>query len=325
MPYPCNQLGFDRLFKTDKDCLDYLLQLKQPEGFHCLKCGNKTYWLGTREKLICKKCRAETSITANTLFHKSRLPLGVLFRAMWWIIAQKNAAPTYLPACPVGPAGGQGVSAQGLQRVLGIGSYETAWGWLHKFRRLIVMSDREKLSGMVEIDETLVGGKKSGKRGRGAEGKTLVVMALEINNFGTGRVRLMEIPDATRQSLNAFIKANIEKGTTITTDGWKGYVDINKMPRLPADRGYKRIISDQTKLLDGEHILPHVHRIASLLKKWLLGTHQSYVTKNYLQYYLDEFVFRHNRRKSKSRGLLFYTLIQQAAKAKPIKDTKKRE
>lgn len=301
MPYPRNQLDFDRLFKTDKDCLDYLLQLKQPEGFRCLKCGNETYWLGTREKLICKKCRAETSITANTLFHKSRLPLGVLFRAMWWIIAQKN-----------------GVSAQGLQRVLGIGSYETAWGWLHKFRRLMVMSDREKLSGMVEIDETLVGGKRSGKRGRGAEGKTLVVMALEINNFGTGRVRLMEIPDATRQSLNAFIKANIEKGTTITTDGWKGYVDINKM-------GYKRIISDQTKLLDGEHILPHVHRIASLLKRWLLGTHQSYVTKNYLQYYLDEFVFRHNRRKSKSRGLLFYTLIQQAAKAKPIKDTKKRE
>ena len=229
------------------------------------------------------------------------------------------------PCLPAVPAGWQRVSPQGLQRVLGIGSYETAWGWLHKFRRLMVMSDREKLSGMVEIDETLVGGKKSGKRGRGAEGKTLVVMALEINNFGTGRVRLMEIPDATRQSLNAFIKANIEKGTTITTDGWKGYVDINKMPRLPADRGYKRIISDQTKLLDGEHILPHVHRIASLLKKWLLGTHQSYVTKNYLQYYLDEFVFRHNRRKSKSRGLLFYTLIQQAAKAKPIKDTKKRE
>lgn len=298
MSYPRSQLDFDRLFKTDKDCLDYLLKLKQPEGFHCLKCGNETYWLGTREKLICKKCRAETSITADTLFHKSRLPLGVLYRAMWWIIAHKN-----------------GVSAQGLQRVLGIGSYETAWSWLHKFRRLMVISDREKLSGMVEIDETLVGGKKSGKRGRGAEGKTLVVMALEINNFGTGRVRLMEIPDATRQSLNAFIKANIEIGTTITTDGWKGYVDINKM-------GYKRIISDQTKLLDGEHILPHVHRIASLLKRWLLGTHQSYVTKNYLQYYLDEFVFRHNRRKSKSRGLLFYTLIQEAAKVKPIKDFK---
>ena len=122
---------------------------------------------------------------------------------------------------------------------------------------------------------------------------------------------LMEIPDATRQSLNAFIKANIEIGTTITTDGWKGYVDINKM-------GYKRIISDQAKLLDGEHILPHVHKIASLLKRWLLGTHQSYVTKNYLQYYLDEFVFRHNRRKSKSRGLLFYTLILQAVKHKPI-------
>jgi len=301
MSYPCNQLEFDEKFKTDADCLKYLMELKYSEGFNCLKCEHTIYWLDGNGKLICKKCRAETSIIADTLFHKSRLPIGVLFRAMWWIIAQKN-----------------GVSAQGLQRVLGIGSYETSWVWLHKFRSLMVLSDREKLSEMVEIDETLVGGKKSGKRGRGAEGKTLVVMALEINNFGTGRVRLMEIPDATRQSLNAFIKANIEIGTTITTDGWKGYVDINKMR-------YKRIISEQAKLLDGEHILPHVHRIASLLKRWLLGTHHSYVTKNYLQYYLDEFVFRHNRRKSKNRGLLFYTLILQAVKSKPINNFKNKK
>ena len=213
---------------------------------------------------------------------------------MWWIIAQKN-----------------GVSAKGLQRILGIGSYETAWVWLHKFRRIMVLSDREKLSGLIEVDETLVGGKKSGKRGRGAEGKVLVVIAVEVKKFGTGRVRLSLILDASRKPLNQFIKENICKNSSITTDGWKGYVDLKKM-------GYVHEISNETTLSDGEEVLPNVHRIASLLKRWLLGTHQSYMTKNHLQYYLDEFVFRHNRRKSKSRGLLFYSLIKQAVANKPI-------
>ena len=175
----------------------------------------------------------------------------------------------------------------------------------------MVLSDREKLSGLIEVDETLVGGKKSGKRGRGAEGKVLVVIAVEVKKFGTGRVRLSLILDASRKPLNQFIKENICKNSSITTDGWKGYVDLKKM-------GYVHEISNETTLSDGEEVLPNVHRIASLLKRWLLGTHQSYMTKNHLQYYLDEFVFRHNRRKSKSRGLLFYSLIKQAVANKPI-------
>jgi len=179
------------------------------------------------------------------------MPLTILFRAMWWIIAQKN-----------------GVSATGLQHILGIGSYETAWTWLHKFRRIMVFSDREKLSGMIEVDETLLGGKKGGKRGRGAEGKVLVAIALEVKKYGTGRVRLSLISDASRKSLNPFIKEQIDKNSMITTDGWSGYVDIKKM-------GYTHEISNDTISSDGEEILPNVHRIAALLKRANLDHEQN--------------------------------------------------
>jgi len=294
MEYPRTQTDFEKMFSSEKDCLDYLFKIKFPEGFKCASCGNTKKWINSRNVIVCSYCRTETTVISGTIFHKSRMPLTILFRAMWWIIAQKN-----------------GVSATGLQHILGIGSYETAWTWLHKFRRIMVFSDREKLSGMIEVDETLLGGKKRGKRGRGAEGKVLVAIALEVKKYGTGRVRLSLISDASRKSLNPFIKEQIDKNSIITTDGWSGYVDIKKM-------GYAHEISNDTILSDGEEILPNVHRIAALLKRWLLGTHQSYMTKNHLQYYLDEFVFRHNRRKSKSRGLLFYALIKQAVTNKPI-------
>ncbi len=180
----------------------------------------------------------------------------------------------------------------------------------------MVLSNREKLSGQIEIDETLVGGKKSGKRGRGAEGKVLVAIAVEVKEYGTGRIRLSLIPDAYKKNIKfIYKKSKTCESSTIMTDGWKGYVDIKKM-------GYVHEISNETILSEGEEILPNVHRIASLLKRWLLGTHQSYMTKNHLQYYLDEFVFRHNRRKSKSRGLLFYALIKQAVVNKPIEYNK---
>ena len=298
MEYPETQIDFERMFSTKEDCMNFLYKIKFPDGFKCAACGNNENWINSRNVFVCKFCRGETTVTSGTIFHKSKLPLTIIFRAMWWIVAQKN-----------------GVSAKGLQRILGIGSYETAWTWLHKFRRIMIISDREKLSGTLEVDETLVGGKKIGKRGRGAEGKSLVLMALEMKKYGTGRVRLAIVPDGSRKSINPFIRENIAKESTLTTDGWRGYVDINKM-------GYKHEISKDTILTEEEEILPNVHRIASLLKRWLLGTHQSYVAKNHLQYYLDEFVFRHNRRKSKSRGLLFYTLIKQAILNEPIEYNK---
>jgi transposase-like protein len=151
----------------------------------------------------------------------------------------------------------------------------------------------------------LVGGKKEGKRGRGAEGKVLVVIAIEILERGTGRVRMSLISDASKKSLKKFITENIEEKSTLITDGWKGYTGIS-------ENGYNHIIEDKTKMMDGEEILPNVHRIASLLKRWLLGTHQNYIGEQYLPYYLDEYTFRHNRRKSKNRGLLFRRLLEKA-------------
>ena len=294
MKIPLNQIEFEKMFTTEKQCLDYLKGLRFPKGYSCCKCQHKEYWLNNRGIMVCKSCKNELSITSGTIFHRSKLPLVVIFRALWWMVAQKN-----------------GVSAVGIQRVLGLGSYRTAWVWLHKFRRLMVFPGRNKLSGKVEVDETLVGGKKAGKRGRGAEGKSLVVIAVEIMEKGTGRVRMSLIPDATKKSLGKFINENIETGSDLITDGWKGYTGISK-------KGYHHKIEGKTKILDGEEILPNVHRIASLLKRWLLGTHQNYIGKGYLSYYLDEYTFRYNRRKSNSRGLLFQRLIEQGVLHEPV-------
>lgn len=294
MRIPVNQIEFEKMFTTEKQCLDYLKELRFPKGYSCRKCQHNEYWLNNRGIMVCKNCKNELSITSGTIFHRSKLPLVVIFRVLWWMVAQKN-----------------GVSAVGIQRVLGLGSYRTAWVWLHKFRRLMVFPGRNKLSGKIEVDETLVGGKRSGKRGRGAEGKSLVVIAVEIMEKGTGRVRMSLISDASKKSLKKFINENIETGSNLITDGWKGYTGISKS-------GYQHEIEDKTKLLDGEEILPNVHRIASLLKRWLLGTHQNYIGEGYLSYYLDEYTFRYNRRKSNSRGLLFQRLIEQGVLHEPV-------
>jgi len=281
MRIPGNQIEFEKMFTTEEQCLDYLKELRFPKGYSCRKCEHNEYWLNNRGIMVFKNCKNELSITTETIFHRSKLLLVVIFRALWWMVAQKN-----------------GVSVVGIQRVLGLGSYRTAWVWLHKFRRLMVFPGRNKLSGKIEVDETLVGGKISGKRGRGAEGKSSVVIAVEILEKGTGRVRMSLISDASKKSLRKFINENIETGSNLITDGWKGYTGISK-------RGYQHKIEDKTKLLDGEEILPNVHRIASLLKRWLLGTHQNYIGEEYLSYYIDEYNFRYNRRKSNSRRLLF--------------------
>ena len=250
--------------------------------------------VNNRNVLVCKNCRKETSITAGTIFHGSRISLTLLFRTLWYIVAQKN-----------------GVSAISVQNILGLKRYATAWVWLHRFRRLMVLPGREKLSGIVEVDETLVGGKKTGKRGRGAEGKTLVIIAVELIGEKMGRVRLETIEQADRICINKFIKNNIETRSTIITDGWKGYTDLNKMK-------YIHIIEEKTVKLDKDDITPNIHKIASLLKRWLLGTHQNYTSPEQLNYYLNEYAFRYNRRKSKSRGYLFYVLLKQAVLHAPV-------
>jgi len=294
MNYPGNQMEFEKMFKTEQDCTDYIASIRWAQGFVCPVCNSLRYWKKNKGRFECRDCHTETTVTNGTIFHKSTKPLLIWFRAIWWMVAQKN-----------------GVSAKGLQKILGLGSYQTAWTWLHKFRRLMVISGRNKLQGTVEVDEVFVGGKISGKRGRGAEGKSLIAVAVELNGRKTGRVRLAKIPNASSESLKEFIKNNIKTSSKIITDGWNGYNDLSKIGYIHEKRN--SIVTDAD-----EEILPNVHRIASLLKRWLLGTHQSYLNKNKLEYYLDEYVFRYNRRTSKSRGLLFLRLIEQAVISVPV-------
>ena len=279
-------MEFEKMFSTEKQCLDYLTKARWPNGFVCPRCGCCEHWLIVRDLIKCKNCQYQASPTRGTIFYRSKKPITVWFRAIWWIVAQKG-----------------GVSALGLKRILGLGSYRTAWSWLHKFRRLMVIPGRDKLSGKVEVDETFVGGQK--------EGKTLVAIAVEIKRKATGRIRLAIIPDASGRNLETFARNSIEQGSRIVTDEWNGYNCVKTW-------GYEHEIENKTVLFDGIEILPHVHRIASLLKRWLLGTHQNYVSKDKLEYYLDEFTFRYNRRTSKSRGLLFYRLIEQAVTHVPV-------
>jgi len=214
---------------------------------------------------------------------------------MWWVTSQKN-----------------GASALGLQRVLGLKSYETAWTWLHKFRRAMIRPGRELLSGRVEVDECYIGSPEDDLRGRGSVDKTLVVVALQEDGKGIGRVRLRQIPDATAGTLNLFIKESVETGSVIHTDGWKGYSSVGSL-------GYTHEVTVlKGKKEDASELLPRVHLVISLLKRWLIGTHQGAVSHKHLDYYLDEFTFRFNRRKSTNRGKLFYRLAQQAIAIEPV-------
>lgn len=290
-------MDFEHRFSSEEKCLEYLAGLRWPEGFVCPKCGQKGAWSMSRGLLLCRVCRYQASITTGTVFHRSKKPLLTWFRALWWMVAQKN-----------------GVSALGLMRVLGMGSYKTAWAWLHKFRRLMVLPGRERLSGVVEVDETYVGGSHPGKRGRGASGKSLVVIGVEKTMLSTGRVRMAMIPSATKISLEKFVRENIEPGTVVITDGLTGYNGLKGL-------GYEHFVEDETYAYEQGDLLPNVHRIASLLKRWLLGTHQNFVRPGQLEFYLDEFTFRHNRRKAKSRGLLFKILLEQAVSHNPIQFT----
>lgn len=297
MKIPKSQIEFDHMFATHDQCVHYIAKHRWENGFICPKCKKTESWQISKELIICKYCEYQQSITAGTMFHSAKKDLTIYFRAMWWIVAQKN-----------------GVSALGLQHILGLGSYKTAWFWLQKFRNLMVLNGRQKLEGTIQIDETFVGGKATGKRGRGAENKSLVAIAVEKIGKGSGRARLQLISDASSKSLNSFIKDNVTQGSVIITDGWKGY---NYVERI----GYKHVIEKATNI-EGEEILPFVHRIASLLKRWLLGTHQNYTSESYLEFYLDEFIFRYNRRKSKSRGLLFCVLLEQALIHEPLQNEK---
>jgi transposase-like protein len=281
-------MEFQDAFPTDQACYEYLRLVKWTEGFVCPHCKQKEYWKMKNYSIRCKNCRRDISVTAGTIFQDLHTPLRLIFQAMWYVVCHK-----------------QGVSALGLQKILGLGSYETAWAWLHKLRRAMVRPGRDRLSGTVEVDEVLVGGSRSGKRGRGAEGKELVLIAVEKIGKGIGRVRLKHIPNASAVTLERAIDEMVVPGSTIRTDGWRGYSKLAK-------HGYNHTILVHDEQKPGEDPTPLVDRIASLLKRWLLGTHQGGQQFSHIQYYLDEYTFRFNRRKSRSRGLLFLRLVQQA-------------
>jgi len=290
--YPRTQLELEQRFSDAAKGRDYLFALRWPQGFVCPVC--EAGGLAIRRDLWrCVQCGRETSVLAGTIFQDSKLPLVVWFRAMWQVASQKN-----------------GVSALGLQRALGLGNYKTAWAMLHKLRRAMVRPGRDRLSGVVEVDETYWGAEESGVRGRQSIRKALIIVAAQADGKGIGRIRLRHIPDTNRATLHGFIADAIEPGSTVVSDGLQAYRELEGYVH---DRQIQ-----QHQPADAEHLLPRVHRVISLLKRWLLGTHQGAIAHEYLQDYLDEFTFRFNRRKSASRGKLFFRLAQQSVQVSPV-------
>lgn len=298
--YPKDYQEFLSKFKNEDDCWNYIFEIRWATGFVCPKCKSKSnkYWI-TEQKLIhCSPCGHQASITSGTIFHGTRKPLLLWFHIMWWVVAQKT-----------------GASANNLMDFMGFGSYETAWSWLQKLRRAMVRQKRDKLIGEVEVDETFIGGREvgKGKQGRGADTKTLVVVATERKGKQIGRVRFKCIPEASTEFLLQFIEENVEVGSTIITDGWTGYRSLSKSKKY---KHQIKTISGSGK--EAHELLPHVHMVDSLVKRWLNGTHQGSVSPKHLPYYLDEFAFRFNRKMSTYRGMLFYRLIQQAIDTTPV-------
>ncbi|MBE3123963.1 MAG: IS1595 family transposase [Planctomycetes bacterium] len=291
--YPRNLLEFEERFGSEEACRAYVMALRWPAGFICPRCGGHQAWMTKRHLLVCVPCEYQVSLTAGTIFQDTRKPLRLWFRAMWWLTTQKN-----------------GASALGLQRELGLGAYWTAWTWLHKLRRAMVRPGRDRLAGTVEVDETYWGGREEGVVGRLTHEKALIMIAAQQDGKGIGRIRLGRIPDLTQKRVHGFIAQAVEPGSVVITDGLNIYGGL---------KGYEhRPIVLKRQGPDASTWLPCVHRVASLLKRWLMGTHQGAVRPEHLDYYLDEFTFRFNRRTSASRGKLFYRLMQQAVQTEPV-------
>ena len=294
--YPQTWTAFLRRFPDDDACAAYLERLRWPDGFRCPKCGAAGEpYRASRGRLACSACRHQASVTAGTIFHKTRTPLTSWFAAAWYATNQKL-----------------GVSALGLQRVLGLGSYQTAWLMLHKLRRAMVRPGRDRLVGNVEVDESYVGGVEKGVSGRETYTKATVAIAVEVfEPKGMGRVRMQRIPDVSSESLTAFVQGAVSPGSLLLTDGWGGYDALTRL-------GYRRKRTVLSASGSPAHVvLPAVHRVASLLKRWLLGTHQGAVRRPHLDDYLNEYTFRFNRRRSRSRGLLFFRLLHYAVVTDP--------
>jgi len=300
--YPQSWNEFLDWFATEEACLAYLERLRWPDGFVCPACGvvGEPY-RSSRARLMCRSCAHQSSVTAGTIFDKTRTPLRVWLAAAWYVTNQKL-----------------GVSALGLKRVLGLGSYETAWTMLHRFRRAMVRPQRELLKGEVEVDETYLAisdrAKPLASEGRkNKTSKILVAIAVEIHQpKGFGRIRLRRIDNDSDACVVPFVRESIEPGARVRTDGSAAYRSLSEI-------GFEHTRQVMLGAESPAHVtMPGVHRVASLVKRWILGTHHGSVQPEHLDAYLDEFVFRFNRRTSTSRGLLFYRLMQQAVVTAPV-------
>jgi hypothetical protein len=286
-------MGFQARFADEDACREYLFASRWPDGFACRRCGGGDIGALQRRRRVwqCKACGAQTSVTAGTVMHGTRMPLQLWFWAAYLVA-------THHP----------GISAVQLQRQLGIGCHETAWMMPHKLRRAMVAPEREPLKGKVEVDEFFQGGLEEGLRGGRQRGKkALVGVAIEVRGRGSGRVRLQVLPDASGDSLGAFVKATTATGAIVHSDAWSGYASLRKL-------GYDHRPRSQNAAPLGEQLLPRAHRAVSNFKAWMHGTHRK-SSIEHLPAYLDEFTFRHNRRGNPHAA--FQTLLALSAGHEP--------
>ena len=299
--YPRSLGEFQAWFRTDADCLDYLEWVRWPRGFVCPRCGHSGGWRLSDGRIMCAACGHRTSVTAGTIFDRTRTPLTVWFTACWSFATAKD-----------------GISALSLQKALEIGSQQTAWAMLHRLRSVLVRPGRDRLSGTVEVDETYIGGDEPGLRGGRAKGKKVRTgIAVEVTEpKGIGRCRMALLADGSSASLHPFVTSHIEPGAKVITDAWMGYHGLAGLGYAHERRSQR---AARARGDDPGELLPAVHRVASLAKRWLLSTHQGSVDEAHLQSYLDEFTFRFNRRRSRSRGLVFYRVLELAIGHGPVR------
>jgi hypothetical protein len=267
-------IEFQEQFATEEACRDYLFACRWPGGFRCRRCGGREVGAMHERRRVwqCKRCGAQTSVTAGTVMHNTQTPLRLWFWAAYLVA-------THHP----------GISAVQLQRQLGIARHERAWMMLHKLRRAMVAPERELLKRKIEVDEFFIGGYQQGLKGGRARGKKVMcAVAVEVRGRGSGRLCLGVIEDASGDSLGSFVSATTARGVVVHTDGWMGYRPLTGL-------GFDHSPLSQSSSPGEEPYLPRAHRAISNLKAWLHGTHRG-ASPGHLQAYLDEFVFRHNRR-----------------------------
>ena len=292
--------SFLERFGSDEQCRAYLVRARWPGGFRCSACGHDRAW-AHRARLIdeCAACGKQHSLLAGTIFEQTKTGLARWFLAIYLVTSSKG-----------------GISAMELKRQMGFGSYQTAWSWLHKIRKAMVAPQRTPLSTRVEADETYVGGPRPGQPGRGAGGKIKVAGAVEAGRGQArgrrlGRLRLAVVPDVSARSLEGFLAAAVAKPATVATDGWSGYGGL-------ATKGYAHEpLNLAASWGDAALRLPAIHLVFGLAKRWLLGTHHGAVSAKHLPAYLDEFVFRFNRRTAKSISHRFARVIEHAVQMRP--------